>query len=311
MRSLLVVSLLALLTTIAAAQAVPAGWVEDRTHAQVIERDILIGFPEGALAKLKLSSHRSPEPGGQLLAWSLEVGVNGDGGGFVRQRIDDLHATVDAIASGSGQVRTVHWSEQADAKQKWVEARLEWADDENDILSIVRAVWVRPASGGTIREHRAECVLAADAAASLRPACDQALAALEVTPLADRQAFEVPGAAAAAPDEADDADDAEAAPAGAPAAPGEQATMRETPGHVGPVLATREAKTESRDLRPFYVAGFIMLVVAVLLWNRKKRADLDRAEAKEAAARPEAEPAAEPEPEPAADDDKPADEEQP
>jgi hypothetical protein len=114
----------------------------------VIERDVLIVFPEGARAKLKLASHRSPEPGGQLISWMLEVGVNGDGGGFVRQRIDDLHATVDAIASGSGKVRTVHWSEQADPKQQWVEARPR-ADDGRHPADRARGSFT--AGGGVIR----------------------------------------------------------------------------------------------------------------------------------------------------------------
>jgi hypothetical protein len=275
MRILAVVLLLALASP-AAAQ--PAGWTEDRQHAAVVERDLLLGFPEGARADLALESYRSPTPGGQIIAWMLEVGVNGDGGGYARTRIDDLRTTVDAMASGGGKVRTLHWSEQADAKQKWVEARLEWSDDEHGILSIARAVWVHPAGSASIREHRVECVLAADAAAALRPACDQAIAAMTITPLAEREAF----VAAAAEPPAEEPE---------PARAEEPHQMRETPSTVGPVLATREPEREEpRDLRPFYVGGFILLIVAVLWWNRKRNAEAiaraERAEAK-AAGKPE------------------------
>lgn len=263
------------------AVAQPAGWVEDRQHAQVIERDLLLGFPEGARANLKLTSHRAPQPGGQLIAWTLEVAVNGDGGGFVRNRIEDLRTTVDAIASGGGKVRTLHWSEKADPKQQWVEVRLEWSDDENGILSLVRSVWVHPTGVGSIREHRVECVLAADAAAALRPACDQAMAALEITPLAEREPFTAPAAEPPAEDEAP-APDKLAEPER------DSATMRETPESVGPVLATRETRPEQRDLRPFYVGGFLLLVIAVLWWNRRRNAEaIARAEKAEAKSKPE------------------------
>ena len=111
---ILVVALLFALAGTASAQ--PAGWVEDGQHAAVIERDLRLGFPEGAQLGLVLSSFRSPTPGGQLIAWVLEVGVNGDGGGYVRNRIEDLRTTVDAMANSGSRVRTIAWSEKADPK---------------------------------------------------------------------------------------------------------------------------------------------------------------------------------------------------
>jgi hypothetical protein len=81
--------------------------------------------------------------------------------------------------------------------------------------------------------------------------------------------------------------------------------MRETPPHVGPVLATREAPREERDLRPFYVGGFLLLVVAVLWWNRKRTAEaLARAEAAEPKAEAKPEEPAEPLADEAKDDEK-------
>jgi hypothetical protein len=291
MRTLLVVFLIAVLGGGAAAQ--PAGWIEDREHAQVIERDLLMSFPEGAQARLALRSFRSPAPGGQLIHWALEVAVTGEGGDFVRTRIEDLRGTVEAMASGGGKARTLHWSEQADPKQHQVEALLEWVDDDTGVQAMVRSVWVRPKGTPTIREHRIECVLAGDAGQALRAACVEALARLAVTPAGEREPFALPGAPAApdepAPDEAT----------------GDTATMRETPPHVGPVLATREAPREERDLRPFYVGGFLLLVVAVLWWNRKRTAEaLARAEAAEPKAEAKPEEPAEPLADEAKDDEK-------
>jgi hypothetical protein len=287
-RSLIVLGLLALAGP-AAAQ--PAGWLADREHAQVVERDLLINFPEGARANLQLESFRSPEPGAQLIRWTLEVAVNGDGGGFARARIDDLRTTVEAIAGGGGKVRTLHWSEKDDPKQRWVEALLEWIDDDTGVRSMTRAIWVHPKGVASIREHRVECVLGGGAPEALATACVEEIAKLAVTPLAEREPF----VAAAA----------EAAPAAEPAEPGELGdsdSMRPTPKDVGPVLHRREPeRQEERDLRPFYIGGFVLLLAGVLWWSRRRNAEAiaraERAEAK-ASGKPE-EPS-----EPLADEEK-------
>ena len=280
-RSALILFCLVGLAGTAAAQ--PAGWVADERHAAVVERDLLITFPEGAQAKLELDSFRSPEPGAQLIQWTLEVGVHGDGGGLVRTRIDDLRTTVEAISSGGGKVRTLQWSEKADPRQMWVEALLEWIDDDTGVRSMTRAIWVHPEGVAAIREHRIECVLASDASEPLRTACADAIGKLAVTPLDGREPFVVATAEPAEPDEGDE--------------------MRPTPKDVGPVLATREPekKEEPRDLRPFYIGGFLLLILAVLWWSRKRNAEAiaraERAEAK-VSGKPE-EPA-----EPLADEEK-------
>jgi hypothetical protein len=266
MRTIVIVLCLVALAGTAAAQ--PAGWLADEQHAAVVERDLLITFPEGAQAKLELDSFRSPEPGAQLIQWTLEVGVNGDGGGLVRTRIEDLRTTVEAIAGGGGKVRTLQWSEKADPKQMWVEALLEWIDDDTGVRSVTRAIWVHPKGVASIREHRVECVLASDVGAALLAACDEALGKIAVTPLDQREPF-----VAANPEPAE----------GGEVAEGDE--MRPTPKEVGPVLATREPKKEEpRDLRPFYIGGFLLLVLAVLWWSRKRNAEAiaraERAEAK-------------------------------
>jgi hypothetical protein len=264
------------------AAAQPAGWVADEQHAAVVERDILVTFPEDAQARLELDSFRSPEPGAQLIQWTLEVAVDGDGGRLVRARIEDLRSTVDAIAAGGGKVRTLQWREKADPKEMWVEALLEWIDDDTGVRSVTRAIWVHPKGVASIREHRVECVLASDVNDALLTACDRALGTIAVTPRGEREPFE---AAAAEPPPADE--------------PGE---MRPTPKEIPPVLATREpTKEEPRDLRPFYIGGFLLLVLAVLWWSRKRNAEAiaraERAEAK-VSGKPE-EPA-----EPLADEEK-------
>lgn len=263
-----ILSVLALLAIAApaAAQPVtpPAGWVADERHAAVVERDLVAAF--GPIkSDIAVWSWRSPEPGGQIVVSQIDAGVTGTGGGYVRQRVDELRGTVDVIASDGGQVRTVGWTEHTDPKQQVVEAKLEWANDSTGVVSVARAIWTRPAApGDLVREVRAECLFAADEATRLRPACDQVLAALDPGD-APRATIEMPAVVATPPEE-----------------PSEPPTMRETPDSVPAVLAQRPpAAKEERDLRPFYVAGFVLIVFAALWWNRKRHKDVLEAEAGE------------------------------
>ena len=41
------------------------------------------------------------------------------------------------------------------------------------------------------------------------------------------------------------------------------------------MACSKTTPLSARDMRPFYVGGFLLLVVALLWWNRKKRAELD------------------------------------
>jgi hypothetical protein len=244
----------------------PPPWPVDATHAAVMMRDLMAPFPENVHATSQVWSLRPPSGGGQLIASALLIGVTGEGQAFIRSRLDEVRRTPEIVAGSdpTAKVRTVSWQEKVDDKQRIVDARLEWAQDDHGTISLVRVVWIRPTvPENTIEEFRVECVIATDQVAALRPACEKAIASLRPRTFEERLPIAV--AAAPAPEPADDENELDA--------PG--ASMRETPTTIGPVLASTPAREEARDMRPFYVGGFLLIVIAVLWWNRKKRAELD------------------------------------
>jgi hypothetical protein len=232
----------------------------------VLLRDLTAPF-ENVRTDAQVWSLRPPGGGGALIASRLLVGVAGEGKEYIRARLEELRRTPEIVAGNdpTAKVRTVAWRENVDDKQRIVDAHLEWAQDDHGTLSIVRAVWIRPTDPPeTIEEYRVECVIATEQVAALRKPCEDAMASLVPRAPAERQAIAVAALAAPEPEPADDNE---------VDAPG--ASMRETPTTIGPVLATKPAREEARDMRPFYVGGFLLLVVALLWWNRKKRAELD------------------------------------
>jgi hypothetical protein len=248
----------------------PPPWPVDATHAAVMMRDLMAPFPENVHATSQVWSLRPPNGGGQLIASALLIGVTGEGQAFVRSRLDEVRRTPEIVAGSdpTAKVRTVSWQEKVDDKQRLVDARLEWAQDDHGTISLVRVVWIRPTvPENTIEEFRVECVIATDQVAALRPACEKAIESLRPRTLDERLPITVAAAPAPEPPDVENDDDNELD------APG--ASMRETPSTIGPVLASKPAREEPRDMRPFYVGGFILVVAAVLWWNRKKRAELE------------------------------------
>lgn len=260
--------------------AAPAGWVDDPAHAQVVHRDAVLTMPGGSKPELTVWSFRAPTGGGQVIVWEGRIGVGPDPGGFVRTRLEDLRRTPEIVAAGGGAVSTRNWQERALEQGTLVEANLEWSQDEVGIVSVVRALWTRPETPtDLIVERRVECVLGSP---DLRAACDQAIAALAPPP-GPRASVELKAAAAEAAEEVVE---------------GEPPAMREAPPSTGPVVVAPPKAQESRDLRPFYVAGFILVVVAVLWWSRRRRAEILKEE--EGAT---SDSKAEPEPAPAPSDE--------
>jgi hypothetical protein len=265
----------------------PVGWQPDPDHAKVVEQHGRELLPTGMIGDVQVESYAAPTlHGAQLIATSTSVSVVGDGGDWVRARLDELKELPDVGQSAGDQVRVVAWSETPSADGKSVEARLEFADDTIGMVSIVRTIWVRTAANtgspatSQILEVQGDCEIAADAIATLRAPCEASLASL-VVPAADQlQPVSAP-AAKPAPDDDTDTDDAPAAASGSGSSSASAVPSMgpASSGDLGPILATRPPE-ESRDMRPYYVGGALLLLVAVLLWNRKNRRELLAEEAR-------------------------------
>lgn len=266
--------------------APPVGWIHDTAHADTVRRGLVAGFPDDAPgAEVRVESFRPPEPGAQLILSRAWFPAPADPATLVRERVEDLRRTVEVMSSGGADgLRQIGWQERSDDAGRLVEATLEWAHDGNQTLSMVRAVWVKLPDA--LAEYRVECVMTLDAVAAIRPACQQAMASLMLPAMAQRQPLAV--APPAVPDADEDPLDDRT---GATAAPGPvQPGIRPAPDGVAPVVLAQPPRAEPpRDLRPFWLAGGLLLVAAALWWSnarRKKVLDADDADA----ARRDAEP---------------------
>jgi hypothetical protein len=287
----------------------PAGWVLDDAHAQLVKSSMERELPAGMLGSVEVYSYHPSERGGQLIASLVTVNVVGEAGGaWVRERIDAIQETPSLMAGDTGKVRTISWAEKSDAAAKLVEANLQWANDDDQTVSIVRAVWVRrvhpEGTPDVIEEYRGECVMSADAVATLQPPCVEALGQMMLPPESNRLAIAPPAKVADPEAEGDDEPAVPVAPA-TPATPDtkespEGAEIHKTPDSVAPIVVNNPAPSAGRDLRPFWIAGGLLIVVALLLWNRKKRQELIAEEERRAKETAKVKP--DPEPEPAAAD---------
>jgi hypothetical protein len=129
---------------------------------------------------------------------------------------------------------------------------------------MVRAVWVKVPDA--LAEYRVECVMTLDAVAATRAACQQAMASIVLPRMAERQALAAAAPVAAVADE--DASGGDDGVAPDPVQPG----IRQTPEGIAPVVIEQPARTEEgRDLRPFYLAGGLLLLAGALWWSNQRR----------------------------------------
>lgn len=251
----------------------PPGWVKNTEHAKLVHNGILVGLPgDLAAANVRVYSYNAPKDpsrGGAQLIFSVVDAAQGDdasAAAYVRARVDELKNTAQVMVNdGGGRVRNITWQEHTDDANRVVDALLEWAHDDNGTQSLVRAAWVKLAGSSqpkayVIEEVRAECVMAADAVATLRPACAEALASMLLPEVAAR----LPITAAAAVEPV-------AATTAVAEAPSMKATPPGTPVPARPVVQ----RSPERDWRAFYVLGALIVLGAVLMWNKRRREEYD------------------------------------
>lgn len=239
----------------------PDGWVLDQpgsaAHAKALRES-------HAGTKTTAVSFRSKERGGALLVGEVRFEpAPADVVTVARAELASLRAVVESVGG-----TLVTWRFLG-GDPLLPEARLEWKDPSVGTTSITRALVVRTA--GSLSIVTAECVIAADAEA-LRAPCEAALNALR--PAAGLARVEVglgAGDPAAAP--------VPEPPAGAPrSAP----QLGEGPVDMPSTILVRPPSTESKpDRRPLYLVAGIAVLAVVFLWNRRQRARLEAAEARE------------------------------
>lgn len=263
--------------------APPAGWTEDAAHAEATRRGFVTGLPDGVTPRT-VDVRTYTTEGAALIVTAAQLPADEAAAArLVRQRVTDLRDTPTLLGDG---VRVETWQEQADPDARTVEARLVWAHDADQLRSTSRAVWTRLADPDVLVEARADCLVAADASAEARGACERALAALVVPAPAARQ----PITLAAAPTGVTGAAEAEAEedPAIRPADGGQKIPpgselpgMRPTPEGLDLPISRGPPRQQGRDFRPVWVVIAIILVALALLWNHRKRKELLEAEEQE------------------------------
>jgi hypothetical protein len=267
----------------------PAGWVENTDQAKRVKSQLDMELMSED-ATVEVYGWQPAERGALLLASLVTVEMPPERmGGWVREQIDEIHDTPAMMAGKEGKTRTISWSETADT------ADLEYANDELGTVSVVHVAWVRRAHADgapdTIEEYKGECMVSSESAAQYQKPCAEAIAGLTLPAAAERLKIDTPARVAEGGDDDDD-DDGSGTGSGTGTGTGTAAgsetgsgtgtgtgtvtSMNNAPegAPLGPVITTKPASKGGTDMRPFWIAGGLLVLIAVLLWSRKKRQEL-------------------------------------
>ena len=240
----------------------PPGWEPDLGRSAGFE--MAVGREDhfgGVRVHVSAQHLRAPSPGGILL--TSEVASEALPADAAAAATAELHGIRSGLDSLGDTVKVVRWDVHADPASKVTEGRLEWSDASLGTTSISRTLVFQ--TGGRLVRLSAECIIAADAG-GLRAPCEAALATLTpLAPVATRDALAVATTAPAAPV----ADGAAPRP-GAPVGGGGGPTISEREGGM-PVTIVVDSPKPKRDRRPYYVAGGLVVILAVYLFNRRNR----------------------------------------
>jgi hypothetical protein len=262
----------------------PAGWALDGALTARQAKTLRASKHPGGDFRAAAAFHRSPEPGGAFIVSEL-VAEPAPADPVAAARAE-LAAVKSVVAATGGTLVT--W-EFRGGEPTLPEARLEWKDPSVGTTSITRALAFR--SAGSLVIVTGECVLAGDAEAALRAPCEAALAAL--APVGSLARLDVglgatdPATATAIdqPDTVDDdggaTDAAGSGSGGAAAAGGRAAPSMRAGGPDLPVTVYVKPPASKPDRRPLMLIGGVMVLALVFLWNRRQRARLEAAEARE------------------------------
>lgn len=237
--------------------APPAGWHSDAEQASALSR----GTTSAAEAYVP------DQPGVALFVTRATVPGQAIGG-VARAALDELRASSRRAALSGARPEETGWHERVEDGGKQVTAELTWRDAASKTGETARIVVA--SDGARVVAVTGEC-LAGDAAdPKAKAACQAALGTLDPgVPAATRVAIELPaeGAAASEP----------------PASP----SMSPLPGSHGladgPIVLPPQRialDPPATDRRPVVLGAGLILLAAVFWWNRKRREQIERADAR-------------------------------
>ena len=254
----------------------PAGWTLDEALTANQAKTLRDGAHLGGAARVTAAFYRSSPAGGAFIVSELVAEpAPADVPVAARAELASIRGIVEA-AGGT----LVEWKYRG-GERTLPEARLEWKDPSVGTTSITRAIVMR--TSGALVVVTGECVLASDATA-LRAPCEEALAALK--PAASVKRVEVdlgnqdPANDAPAPAAAENAPGTGTGTGTGSAAPSTAPTMSEGGPEIPTTIMVRPPASKP-DRRPLMLLGGVAVLALVYLWNRRQKARLDAAEARE------------------------------
>jgi len=274
-KRLVLAVLLVAAPSVAAADSWPPGAAPPGTNASPdqsarLGRD-LAGeghFGGAALAPDSTSVNVFIGHGASLLAWRVATaGPVADPAAAAKAELDQVRGAVRAAASDGSKTEETAWSERVVPASNTVEAELAWRHRDLGTTRRTRVVLSATAKG--MEAVAGECTMRDDVVAAFDAKCTAFLAEVApTTPVADRIALVIGGDPANA---AAGSGDVGSAPAS-----GGGPTLTAPVGPLPPVTipATRPPPKKP-DLRALYVAGGLLVLIAVFLWNRSKRKEME------------------------------------
>lgn len=249
----------------------PTDWREDPESSAALSIRVAESHPLGAIAASTAAQAYVPAaPGIALFVTRSSAETGGDHGAPARAALEAFLAAPDRAKVLGATVTIGDKQDTVDAQQRVV--TLAWTDTAQGITTTSRLVIAANKLG--VVAATGECVASSDVAPALADACTQALATVDTgIPVADR----VPIVGADAPTPAPSAP-----PPGATAEPRmQQEPARLDDGDRVRMMPMAVGSSRETDRRPVYVGAGIVVLALLFWWNRRRRDQIDRAQAEQ------------------------------
>jgi hypothetical protein len=257
--------------------APPAGFRGDAEQASALgQRFAAASHFAGRATVTAAEAYVAAEPGVALFVTRATVEVRATDapiGALARTALDEVRASSRRAELTGARAEETAWREHADDARQ-VSAELTWSDAASHTGETARIVVA--SDGARVVAVTGECLASDTADRGARAACQAALGSLDPGVPADKRV------AIALPAAGDPAGQAAEVP---PAPP--SASMSERPGSRGlddgrVVLPPQRIALDppEADRRPVVLGAGLVLLAAVFWWNRKRREQIERADAR-------------------------------
>lgn len=255
----------------------PAGWTPDPELATAPQTPRF----GGVATKVTVLAYRAPVTGAVLYVDRAEAELPAERRDALASA--ELEELRNAMRRQGASAKAETHVQRFDPATKLLEAALTWRDAAVGLVESSRVVIA--SDGPRTVAVAGTCVLAADVAAAVAKACDDALATLDPeVPVAARVALAIVDAPAAAPP--GPAPSSEAMSASPQLGP--PATLDDGSRVVLPPITVPQTARTTNDRRPVYVGLGLIVLALAFYWNRRQRERFEREDAGEPAGPPTA-----------------------